>query len=488
MCIRVRGLVKRVAALSDRCAAPEGEDDPPNEGSVALASRVESRLSRFALSAAPAIELLLAIEPVWTTAAAAFVYLSALGIVGGYTPVGLAAAALPFAARWAYRGYVSHRTPLDLPILLLMLAGLVGIYGASDKGLAWRVYETLLASVLFYYSVVNYHKPRLLLRFGLLIAAVAAIVVGGYVFLQSPTIPSSPTSLPFFSQLQSWISPHPQSSPAGWSSPPLAFNATGATIVVEVVAMLLAGVALFPGRRADRVAAGIGTLLLLGVLVISTSNAAWAVLAVGAILLLGCRSRWLLASVPALGGIVLWSVSARINRSLGPALDMVADKIEFRWHRWDSVWQMIADSPVAGVGLGEYPAAYVAYPPEDMTFDLAHNAYLQCYSDFGLLGVIALIVAAAVLLRLGLQVARAPRDDPWKGIAVGACAAVLVAAVYSMVESAPAAILGMGEGSYDYAISPLFAVVGATLVVAHRGLLGRGAGPGMKGTSNGAET
>jgi O-antigen ligase len=465
-------LAKRLTTLRRTLLFSRGRADPAGQPSDCDAHRLEAPSLPKALVLAQASGLLLRTEPVWAVGAATLVYLSVLGIISCYSWLGLLVAALPFAARWAYRGYPSRRTPFDWPIGLLLLAGLVGICASSDKGLSWRVYQSLLASVLCYYSLANYEHPRVLMRWGLLVAAIAVMLLGGYVFLQGPDIPSSPSTLPFFSQIKSWLHPDPQPSPSGWLSPPLAFNATGATIALEVVAVMIAGVALFPGRRADRMAAGIVVLFLLSLLLIATSNAAWPVLTIGLIVLLGWRSQRLLLSLPAWLGVALWSVSGRINRSVGPGLDMIGSKIELRWHRWDSVWQMIADSPISGVGLGGYPATYPEYRSEDLTNDLAHNAYLQFYSDFGLLGVLALIVAGAIFLRLACQIGRGHPDRPWKGIAVGAWVALLLAALYGTVESSPAAIVGLSENGYDYAISPLFGILGAALVVAHRGLLG----------------
>ena len=452
-------LAKRLVRLREKLSLSKEQVNPHGETSAPPISRPYAPKAKAQLISAQVSELLLSIEPAWAIGAVAFVYLSVLNIVGGYSWLGLIAMVLPFLARWASRGYLSQRTPFDLPIGLLLVAGLIGIGVSSDRSLSWDVYQTCLVCVLFYYSFTNYDRPRLLMKWGLLVAAVAVLVLGGYVFLQVPT------SLPLFSQLQTWLNPNPPPSPTGWIKPPLSPSASGATVGVEVVTVLLAGVALFPGRKRMRIGAAILTVLLLGVLVISTSRATWLVLAVGMLFLLGWRSRWLLLSIPAWVGVVWWSLTARLGYGWDRAWEVLSTLGGRTTERWPVVADAIADHPLSGGGLGGYALPY------------SHNAYLQFYLDFGLLGAVALIVAAAIFLRMAFQMRNKPRHHPWLGITVGAWVAILLGAVYSVIETAPACVLAMGEDSYYYAISPLFAILGAALVVTYRSLAGQSPSP-----------
>jgi O-antigen ligase len=348
---------------------------------------------------------------------------------------------------------------------ILLVAGLIGIGVSADKSLSWNVYQTLLISVLFYYFFINYDHPRILITSGLLIAALALIVLLPYVWLQEPT------SLPFFSQLQSWFHIEPQSSPSGWSSPPLAASACGVTVAAEVVTVIVAGVAIFPGKRTIRIAAGILTFLLLGLLVISGCHATWPVLMVGMLFVLTWRSKWLIFSLPAWLGIVYVSLTTWRHWDFGEAVDWIkVVVVESKWgERWEGTLSMLADRPITGWGLGMYPSVYSEY---DIKSAHAHNAYLQFLSDFGLLGAVALILATIIFVKLVLQVRKSSSNHPWLGITVGACAAILVGAVYSLVESAPACIWAAGiDDNYYYTISPLFIILVAVLVVAYRALV-----------------
>lgn len=436
--------------------------DPSEDTSDATLSQVYAFQKRVPISIVRICEFLLYIEPLWSMGAAVFVYLSVFQIVGGYSWFGLIVAVLPFIARWIIRGYLSRHTPFDLPVGLLLLAGLIGIGVSSDRSMSWNVYQTLFISILFYYSFMNYDHPRLLMKGGLLIAALALIVLVPYIWLQWPT------SLPFFSQLQSWIYPNPESVPL--EGEPLAASA-GVTIAAEVVTVIIAGIAIFPGKKTDRIVAGILTLLLLGVLVVSASKATWTVLIVGILFVLVWRSKWLLFSLPAWLGITYFSLTTWRHLDFGEIVDEIIKELQWKWDmRWEVVLSMLADHPISGLGLGMYPAIYPYYG--SLKSPHIHNAYLQFICDFGLLGIVALILAVIIFIKLVLQVRKSSSNHPWLGITVGACAAILVGALYSLVESSPACIWAVGtDDNYYYAISPLFVILGATLVVSYRSLM-----------------
>ena len=454
----MKGLGRRLLCFTGRL-------DLPGE---ALCSATTEALpsGRLApVSARRLATLLLDFEPIWAVGAGGAVYLSVLGIINVPAWFGLAAGVLPFLLRRVIYGYLSRRTPFDLPITILLLAGLIGIGVSPNRSLSWGVYQTCLISVLLYYSLVNHQRPRLLMKCGIVAAAVAILLVGGYVFLQEPT------SLPLYAQLKAWLHPVPSSSPPGWIDPPLAASACGATVVAVALTIVVAGVAAFRGRTATRITAGVITALLLGLLVASGCHATWPVLGAGMLIVLGWRSRWLLLSLPAWLGIAFCSLTVWRDLTVSQGMDWVMRAFEYKWSaRWEGVLHMLGDRPVTGWGLGVYPAVYSEYGVHGPH---AHNSYLQFYCDFGIVGVAALIVAGAVLIRMGFQVRDCASNDHWKGAAVGAWVAIVAVAAYGLVESAPACIFaGAEDGHYYYAISPLFAILGAALVLSYQRIVG----------------
>lgn len=397
-------------------------------------------------------------------AAAVVVTLCVLGIMPNYSVIFLAAAFLPFLARWLCRGRLTVRTPFDIPIAVLLLAGLVGILAASDRSRAWQVYQTLLGWVLLYYSMVNSGKPRLVSVGGLLLAGAIILFISGYVFLQEDT------ALPFYSQLKDWINPGPAALPEGWLTPPLASSACGVTVAAEAVALMLGGVAVFHGTAKVRIPALVVFSLLVAVLIISPCHATWVVMGAGLVLLLALRSKWSLLLIPlwlwlAYSGLTEWH-----GGGLGGAIDFVRDGLAYKWnYRWEGILYLLQDHPIFGCGPGMYPAVAPTY---NIGGPHAHNAFLQFYCDFGLLGVLALGLAAVVFLRIFCDILRDRSHHPLRGVALGAAVAIVAGVMYSMVESAPACMIAYKVGGYAYAISPLFLILAAVLSTSYLSMNG----------------
>lgn len=74
-----------------------------------------------------------------------------------------------------------------------------------------------------------------------------------------------------------------------------------------------------------------------------------------------------------------------------------------RFIHWSAHWQMFKDHPWFGIGLGAPESAISAYYLALQASDnikLAHNAYLQCAADFGIVGVFGLLIWLTAWLRV----------------------------------------------------------------------------------------
>jgi len=67
-----------------------------------------------------------------------------------------------------------------------------------------------------------------------------------------------------------------------------------------------------------------------------------------------------------------------------------------RIERWQTTVAVLKDHPLTGLGLGGWWSRLSAY---DMS-GRPHNAYLQLYSDTGAIGIIALVVATIISVKL----------------------------------------------------------------------------------------
>ena len=143
------------------------------------------------------------------------------------------------------------------------------------------------------------------------------------------------------------------------------------------------------------------------------------------------------------------------------------EAVSGRIPRWGATIDLLAGAPFTGLGLGcwaqEYHGTEVISHPTH-----AHNAYLELYANFGVLGLLALSVTLAVGAKLALDIIRSPRSNPWYGFGVGVvltCAATLLVGV---VESCPVGVPLVRADTYYYIISPAPLVLMGLLVIAHR--------------------
>ena len=66
----------------------------------------------------------------------------------------------PVLVRLLVTGRVSRRTPLDVPIVLGVIAVVIGFVHGPDRQLAWSGLNSFLACVLLYYGIVNNAHQR----------------------------------------------------------------------------------------------------------------------------------------------------------------------------------------------------------------------------------------------------------------------------------------------------------------------------------------
>jgi O-antigen ligase len=114
----------------------------------------------------------------------------------------------------------------------------------------------------------------------------------------------------------------------------------------------------------------------------------------------------------------------------------------------------LKDRPLVGLGLGGW-WPMVSGP---------HNAYLELYSDTGVLGVIAFILAAVISVRLCRQILSSYRLSPYYGIAVGAIAGIIAGGAHAFVDM-NFSVFTPSEGNYLYFCVPLLWLWAALLVV-----------------------
>jgi hypothetical protein len=126
---------------------------------------------------AKASDFLLLTEPIWVSAAVGLVYVSVIFDWASFFPwLMLAIAFAPFPLRQIRLGYLSQRTPFDIPIIVFLVAIIVGISVSDHLGISLGAFQTFLAMAASYYFLINYPEPSRLMKWGLPSAVVGLVI------------------------------------------------------------------------------------------------------------------------------------------------------------------------------------------------------------------------------------------------------------------------------------------------------------------------
>ncbi|MEK7280936.1 MAG: O-antigen ligase family protein [Chloroflexota bacterium] len=183
---------------------------------------------------------------------------------------------------------------------------------------------------------------------------------------------------------------------------------------------------------------------------------------------------WTLRGAALLGSILLLGVTfANTDQSLLRLFS--GESLRGRMVLWQGTLDLMnGPQYITGLGLGYWPWAYNDGIVRT-GFTHPHNAYVQLYSDTGVIGLLALALALVVSAHLAWKVLRQGRGHPYFGLAVGIVLATVVTLAVGVVEAAPTGIPVVAKEAYHYVISPAAFLLGGMLVVLHRlGLEGAG--------------
>lgn len=136
-----------------------------------------AEVSQLRANLAKVSDFLLLTEPIWVSAAVALVYVSVIFDWASFFPwLMLAIAFAPFPLRQVRRGYLSQRTPFDIPLLVFIAAIIVGMSVSEHFSISLGAFQTSLAMTAGYYCIVNYPEPSRLIKMGLPSAVVALVI------------------------------------------------------------------------------------------------------------------------------------------------------------------------------------------------------------------------------------------------------------------------------------------------------------------------
>jgi len=196
--------------------------------------------------------------------------------------------------------------------------------------------------------------------------------------------------------------------------------------------------------------ASISMVLGTAYVLLSVSRTAWLSLglAISAILatILIRRSAMLLLPLAALVAITTFTVWELHDRQTGAFFsdsDLTWEQGDSAWGRpmrpqiWQRALRMVVDHPVTGIGLNMFPSVVQARYPFDQFNDQfvphAHNWYLQTAVDYGLPGLLSVLVLVSLAM-VGAIRSLQEKSIP-SGLALGILGAILAILSFGMLDA-----------------------------------------------------
>lgn len=322
---------------------------------------------------------------------------------------------------WRHHEPLPKRTPYDIPILVFLVAGAIGIFVAPDHRAALGVYRAfLLEPIAIFYVAVALLRSAADLRPLLLAGAVSAslfslavivtfagVLIGGHL--------------------------HPNNAPGVFG-----INPNAVALYLEPIAGVALGFVLFADSKKSRWIAAAVLAFVLPALACTLSRGtllAGAVLALVAVLSVSdLRLRLGLLGAAIVSGLALSQVPFVAAR-LAHQLDPQHSTFGLREAIWSVTLRMLRDHPVFGAGISGYQTVMKHYRTPNLHPEpYAHNIFLTTWSEVGLIGLAAF---AAILFALLWRAARnfGSAHDLYRPLLWGIFGAWVVFIVHGLVDS-----------------------------------------------------
>jgi len=376
---------------------------------------------------------------------------------GRFTRVALVYIAALWLCRWAGRGSITVRTPLDVPILGLLMMLPVTLYASADLSLTLPKLYGILLGVAAFYAVANAARSgdRLWLMVSLFI--LAGVGMAGLSLVGTDWKHHKLFALPqVYAQLPRLVSGLTR-SPQGGFHP----NEVGGMLTLFlplVVSLIIPWQDRGEDHRKRRhghlwqqfgdptsrlFQAGLmGALVGIGFTFLLTQSRSSFIGVAIAFMVLGIlRSRWFWLGVPVVALITILAIQRLGVERLGDLLFMLeaTGTMRGRVEVWQRAIYMIQDFPFTGIGLGTFDIVRnVLYPlflagPDVQIFH-AHNLLLQVAVDLGIPGLVAYAGLIAAFALMGCQVYRS-RGGKERALAVGLLCSMLAHQVYGLTDA-----------------------------------------------------
>ena len=330
--------------------------------------------------------------------------------------------ALYLAAVLIDRAPAPHRTPLDIPIALFLVAGAIGVFVAPDHRGALGIFRAYFIEpiAVYYVACALFAAPAaidtLLLGWsvGAVLFALGEVATFAHAVAINAVVPGHVAAI-------------------------FDINPNSVALYLEPLIGLAAGFVLFGQRRRRWIAAVLLAILVIAELATLSRGGLLALgaLAVGGVL--SVRAVWARVAILAggLGAALALMQLPLIGPRLRHALDPGNGTFDIRGDIWVATARMLRDHPVFGAGLNAYQQTMVPYRrpfPLLAPEPYPHNIFLTNWTEVGVLGMLAFAAILGVLIvrpfRAFAQAAASHRPLLW-----GTGSAFVMVLVHGLVDS-----------------------------------------------------
>jgi O-antigen ligase len=352
---------------------------------------------------------------------------------------------------WQTRRFVT-RTPFDIPILIFVCGTLIGFIISPDKNVATGALSSTMASILVYYGITTNSgaSRKYWLWTGGVICLITLLLSLWFLSQGSHRVLFfNQWAFSLFSGLPKTVGPVPQ------------WNTIGALLAV-VIPPLFAFV-FFKNSTILRIIALILFLFFTGMLFLSDSGAGWLAFMISVAFILVCWRRWLMGVLIPVAGLLTAAAVIFYDKTAWLTTTFSTASLIGRTELWRNTLTLLKGKAVIiGLGLVAWHEIYSSNYGDPVP--IVHNSYLQLYCDAGILGFVAMVLAAVITVRLSINILKSSHRNSENWIGIGLIGSIIAGAVFAIFDVTTSETYVTANG-YIYLALPLFWIGAALFTV-----------------------
>jgi len=377
-------------------------------------------------------------------------------VLTGHPPLWLSLiiAIIPLGIHYWHTGRIITRTPFDIPILIFVCGTLIGFIVSPDKSVATGGLSSTMASILVYYGITtNSGAPR---KYWLWTTGIICLIT---LLLSLWFLSQGSHRVLFFNQWAfNLFSGLPKTI-----GPVLQWNTIGALLAVVIPPLFV--FAFFKNRISLRIIALVLCLFFTGILFLSDSGAGWLAVTISLAFILVCWRWWLIWVLIPAGGLLTGAAVIFYDKTAWLRTTFSTGSLIGRTELWQNTFILLkGKAVVTGLGLGAWFKVYSSHYGGSVP--IVHDSYLQLYCDAGLLGFIAMILAAIIFIRLSMKLLKSSRRNSVNWVGIGLIGSIIAGAVFAIFD-VTTSITYVTNSGYIYLVLPLLWIGVALFAVVH---------------------